>query len=41
MSHTIKVDWSGDTIAILTFSDPPRANDEVLRLVREGACATS
>lgn len=26
MSHSIKVDWVGDSIAVLTFSDPARAN---------------
>jgi enoyl-CoA hydratase/carnithine racemase len=26
MSHTINVDWSGDSIAVVTFSDPLRAN---------------
>lgn len=26
MSHSIKIDWTGDSIAVLTFSDPPRAN---------------
>lgn len=26
MSHTIDVSWSGDSIAVLTFSDPPRSN---------------
>ena len=26
MSHTVNVDWTGDSIAVLTFCDPMRAN---------------